>query len=87
MGRVTTQPSSQTDGAEMDTEDNLCSMENVGDCVIRWVGKGRGIGLRVHAVDEKSVHHVAHTTLAGADDQAGGEDVKQCTATVSQQGH
>ena len=30
MGRGTTQPSSQTDGAEMDTEDNLCSMENVG---------------------------------------------------------
>ena len=59
----------------------------IGDYVIRWVGKGRGIGLLVHAVDEKSVHHVAYTTLAGGDDQAEGEDGKQCTATVSQQGH
>ena len=33
VGRGTTQPSSQTDGAEMDAEDNLCSVENVGDQV------------------------------------------------------
>ena len=31
VGRGTTQPSSQKGGAEMDAEDNLCGMEDVGD--------------------------------------------------------